>query len=89
MDKLPGDLTLPSSKETFDTLRARVLNDNKYKVEDFFKNPEKTSFKISPDGTHISYLAPYKRRKNIFIRNIKKKSVQQINNNKWGGDCVV
>lgn len=29
-------------------------------VEDFFRNPEKISFRISPEGTHISYLAPYK-----------------------------
>lgn len=37
-------------------------------VEDFFKNPEKTAFHLSPDGKHISYLAPYKSRMNLFIK---------------------
>lgn len=36
-------------------------------LEDFFRNPEKNSFSISPDGSFVSYLAPYKNRLNIFI----------------------
>jgi len=39
-------------------------------LEDFFKNAERTSYQISPDGSHYSYLAPYESRKNIFIENI-------------------
>lgn len=37
-------------------------------VEDFFKNPEKTAFCISPDGNSISCLAPFETRQNIFIQ---------------------
>ncbi len=36
-------------------------------LRDFFKNPEKTGYQISPDGKWISYLAPYERRLNIFV----------------------
>lgn len=39
-------------------------------IEDFFKNPEKTSFKLSPDGKYISYLQPYRNRLNIFVQPI-------------------
>lgn len=39
-------------------------------VEDFFKNPEKTSFSISPDGTSLAYLAPYHNRLNIYVKNM-------------------
>ena len=37
-------------------------------LEDFFKNPEKSSFNISPDGKYISYMAPYESRMNIFVQ---------------------
>ena len=39
-------------------------------LEDFFKNPERTSYQISPDGRFYSYLAPYEDRKNVFVENI-------------------
>jgi dipeptidyl aminopeptidase/acylaminoacyl peptidase len=39
-------------------------------LEDFFKNPEKTSYKISPAGTFFSYMAPYENRLNIFVQEI-------------------
>lgn len=37
-------------------------------LEDFFKNPEKSSFNLSPDGKYISYMAPYESRMNIFVQ---------------------
>ena len=42
-------------------------------MEDFFKNPEKSSFKISPKGSYISYMKPWdegNRRMNIFIKSL-------------------
>ncbi|HET9137433.1 MAG TPA: S9 family peptidase [Candidatus Kapabacteria bacterium] len=36
-------------------------------LRDFFKNPEKAAFQISPDGNWISYLAPYEKRLNVFV----------------------
>ncbi len=37
-------------------------------LEDFFRNSPQTGFQISPDGKHISFLAPYKDRMNIFVQ---------------------
>ena len=47
-------------------------------LEDFFKNPERTSYQISPDGSHYSYLAPYEDRKNIFIENIASGETKRV-----------
>lgn len=37
-------------------------------VEDFFRNPEKTAFRLSPNGEYFSYLAPWKSRLNVFVQ---------------------
>jgi len=37
-------------------------------LEDFFKNPEKSAYQISPDGKFISFMAPYESRMNIFVQ---------------------
>lgn len=49
-------------------------------IEDFFKNPVKTAFKISPDGRYISYQQPYKNRMNIFVQTLDGKNVTRITN---------
>jgi len=49
-----------------------------YAVEDFFKNPEKTDYQLSPDGRYYAYLSPYMRRMNIFVQEIGKESVIQL-----------
>ena len=47
-------------------------------LEDFFRNPEKSSYKISPDGKYYSYMAPYMDRMNIFIQEIGKEEATQL-----------
>ncbi|WP_158825203.1 S9 family peptidase [Mucilaginibacter lacusdianchii] len=39
-------------------------------VRDFFKTPEKSFFKISPDGKYVSYLKPFKDKQNLFIQSL-------------------
>lgn len=39
-------------------------------LEDFFKNPEKVGFQLSPDGKHFSFLAPYENRMNLFVQKV-------------------
>jgi dipeptidyl aminopeptidase/acylaminoacyl peptidase len=39
-------------------------------ILDFFKTPEKSAFKISPDGKYLSYLKPYKDKKNLVIQSL-------------------
>jgi dipeptidyl aminopeptidase/acylaminoacyl peptidase len=37
-------------------------------LEDFFRNPEKTAFQLSPNGEYFSYLAPWESRLNVFVQ---------------------
>lgn len=39
-------------------------------MEDFFKNPEKTYYQVSPDGQFFSFLAPWESRLNIFVQKV-------------------
>lgn len=47
-------------------------------LEDFFKNPEKASYQISPNGEYYSYTAPYESRMNIFVQKIGQDSAVRI-----------
>lgn len=51
----------------------------KLALEDFFKKPVKSGFQLSPDGTHYSYLAPWKDRMNIFVQPIGGEAVRVTN----------
>jgi dipeptidyl aminopeptidase/acylaminoacyl peptidase len=37
-------------------------------LKDFFRNPEKTGFDISPDGLNLAFMAPVNNRLNVFIQ---------------------
>jgi dipeptidyl aminopeptidase/acylaminoacyl peptidase len=39
-------------------------------IVDFFRTPEKSFYKISPDGKYVSYLKPYKDKQNLFIQSL-------------------
>lgn len=39
-------------------------------ISDFFKTPEESVFRLSPDGAYVSYLKPYKGRQNLFIKSL-------------------
>jgi len=39
-------------------------------MEDFFRNPEKTAFQLSPNGEYFSYLAPWQKRLNVFVQKV-------------------
>ena len=47
-------------------------------LENFFKNPEKSSYQISPDGKYFAYTAPYETRMNIFVQEIGKDSAVRL-----------
>ncbi|MEI6883998.1 MAG: S9 family peptidase [Bacteroidota bacterium] len=47
-------------------------------LEDFFKNPEKSRYQISPDGKYFSFMAPYQKRMNIFVQEIGKDSAMRL-----------
>ena len=39
-------------------------------VEQFFNPPERAGATISPDGTRIAYLAPWRNRLNIWVQDL-------------------
>jgi len=47
-------------------------------LEDFFKNPEKSRYRISPDGKYYSYMAPYESRMNIFVQEVGSDSATRL-----------
>ena len=47
-------------------------------LEDFFRKPDKIHVRLSPDGTHLAYLAPYERRLNVFARNLETGEVRRV-----------
>lgn len=47
-------------------------------MEDFFRNPEKTSFWLSPDGEHLAFLKPWENRLNVHIQKIGEEEVTRI-----------
>ncbi|MCF8367684.1 MAG: S9 family peptidase [Bacteroidales bacterium] len=47
---------------------AKIMKAKILPLEDFFKNPDKSSYQISPNGEYYSYRAPYENRMNIFIQ---------------------
>lgn len=66
-------------------------------MKDFFRNPEKSGYQISPDGQYFSYRAPWKNRMNIFVQKIGDTTVTQvttdtikdINSYFWKGDRLL
>ncbi len=55
-----------------------VMKAKQLPLEDFFRNPEKTSYQISPGGTYYSFTAPYQDRMNIFIQKIGSDSATRL-----------
>lgn len=47
-------------------------------LEDFFRNPQKIDVKLSPNGKYLSYMASWKNRLNIFVKNLKTAESKQI-----------
>ncbi len=74
----PGDSSLPSAEKDLKALMNAADDGFKYSVEDFFRNPIKTRYQLSPDGTHFSYMGPYRRRQNIFIQKIGQEEAFRI-----------
>ena len=66
-------------------------------VEDFFKNPEKFSWRISPDGEYISYLSPYNGHTNVFVRKVTDSVAIAVTNDtarnvyryQWKGNRII
>src|SRR5438093_5653094 len=66
-------------------------------MRDFFRNPEKTAYRISQDGKYLSYLAPYASRLNVFVQEIGSDKAVRVTNETerdifsyfWGKNNVI
>lgn len=74
-----------------------ALNFRTIPLSDFFRNPEKIHFLISPNGKFVSFLAPYNERLNIFVqetgtgttRRVTEVTERDIYNYFWGNDKTI
>src|SRR5689334_22485527 len=48
------------------------------KLEDFFRDPDKGQFRISPNGEMIMFMAPHKGRKNVFVQMLSDTTAKPI-----------
>ncbi|MFC0779340.1 S9 family peptidase [Flavobacterium sp. HJSW_4] len=66
-------------------------------VKTFFKNGEKSSFRISPDGNYFSYRADYKGKTNVFVQKVNDTKAVRVTNDTlrsifsyfWKGDRII
>ena len=76
---LPGNITLPTSADELLKIANLETGEYKYTVEDYFRNPEAYSFKLSPNGKFISYMKRDEEGKNnLFIKNIESETEKMI-----------
>lgn len=47
-------------------------------MEDFFRNPEKTGFSLSPIGEHLAFMKPWENRLNVHVQKIGEEEVTRI-----------
>ncbi len=47
-------------------------------LEDFFKNPEKTAYQLSPDGLLLALMMPWENRLNIFVQKIGSDEIKRL-----------
>ena len=57
---------------------GKEITSNYIPLEDFFKNPEKTYFQISPDGEKVAFMQPWKNRLNIHIQIIGSDEITRL-----------
>ena len=65
----------------FILLGGCTVNVPKIPLEDFFKNPEKSSFQLSPDGEKIAYMKPWEdgnRMMNVYIKKLGEENGTRI-----------
>lgn len=59
-------------------LSVDLFAQNQIPLRDFFRNPEKANYQLSPDGKFLSFLSPYNGRLNIFVKNLATGSETRI-----------
>jgi dipeptidyl aminopeptidase/acylaminoacyl peptidase len=47
-------------------------------LRDFFRNPQRTGYQLSPSGESIAFLAPYENRLNVWVQSLKGGEARRI-----------
>ncbi len=47
-------------------------------MENFFKNPQKVAFQLSPNGEYLAFLQPWKNRLNVYVQKISEDKVVRV-----------
>lgn len=77
--ELPGDISLPSSKEELQKIASYDKSNYKYSVEDYWSKPKQSGFKFSPDGKYFSYREKDEKGKNhLYVKNTSNNEVKRI-----------
>ena len=78
-DSLPGDSSLPSSKEELVQLMDCEKGNYKYSAEDYFQKPRQYSFKFSPDGLYFSYKEKDENSKShVYVKNTETGEIKKV-----------
>lgn len=64
--------------QTTTDLLAQPSKNKIIPLRDFFRNPEKSSFRLSPDGTKIAFMQPWQTRMNIFVQSVGSTQTTQV-----------
>lgn len=62
----------------FQMQNTAIAQTKEIPLKDFFRNPDKSGYQISPDGKYLSFLAPYQNRMNVHIQNLETNEVTRI-----------
>lgn len=69
--KLPGNTSLPSTKEELEKLAALEKGKYKYSVADYFARPKASAFQLSPDGKYMAYREKDdKNKRHVFVKEL-------------------
>ena len=75
----PGDTSLPSSVEALQEIMNYEDGQYDYAVEDYFQRPAQSSFKLSPDGSYLSYLLREDGgKRNLYVKNVTTGQTQRV-----------
>ena len=77
--KLPGDTSLPSSREELEKLASYDQGDYQYSVASYFAKPQKSDFQFSPKGKYLSYREKDESgKRHIYVQNTETGEVKKV-----------
>src|ERR1051326_2713831 len=65
---LTGGLILQQGRFHMSSAAEASARVKRIPLRDFFRNPERSSFQISPDGATLAFMQPYQNRINVFVQ---------------------